>query len=116
MIRHPPRSTRTDTLFPYTTLFRSPQQTSAQGGLIAVLAGLGAKPTGGSAPAGFEALFADMPLAEGVSPLPAEALQQFRRAVADEGKVAPAGGEAAPSDTATPQTRDRKSTRLISSQ
>ncbi|SNT04145.1 flagellar hook-length control protein FliK [Sphingopyxis indica] len=82
-----------------------PQQTSAQGGLMAVLAGLGAKPTGGSAPAGFEALFADMPLAEGVSPLPAEALQQFRRAVADEGKVAPAGGEAAPADTATPQTR-----------
>src|SRR3546814_2556550 len=26
MIRHPPRSTRTDTLFPYTTLFRSWQQ------------------------------------------------------------------------------------------
>src|SRR3546814_4555551 len=25
MIRLPPRSTRTDTLFPYTTLFRSPQ-------------------------------------------------------------------------------------------
>src|SRR3546814_14483785 len=24
MIRRPPRSTRTDTLFPYTTLFRSP--------------------------------------------------------------------------------------------
>src|SRR3546814_17379263 len=24
MIRQPPRSTRTDTLFPYTTLFRSP--------------------------------------------------------------------------------------------
>src|SRR3546814_7638168 len=23
MVRHPPRSTRTDTLFPYTTLFRS---------------------------------------------------------------------------------------------
>src|SRR3546814_14780928 len=29
MIRRPPRSTRTDTLFPYTTLFRS--QTSAGG-------------------------------------------------------------------------------------
>src|SRR3546814_21041223 len=28
MIRRPPRSTRTDTLFPYTTLFRSPIQTS----------------------------------------------------------------------------------------
>src|SRR3546814_11587868 len=28
MIRRPPRSTRTDTLFPYTTLFRSPRQVS----------------------------------------------------------------------------------------
>src|SRR3546814_10769864 len=27
MIRRPPRTTRTDTLFPYTTLFRSPDQT-----------------------------------------------------------------------------------------
>src|SRR3546814_20324206 len=26
MIRRPPRSTRTDTLFPYTTLFRSPRK------------------------------------------------------------------------------------------
>src|SRR3546814_2790606 len=29
MIRRPPRSTRTDTLFPYTTLFRSPSDISA---------------------------------------------------------------------------------------
>src|SRR3546814_7289841 len=29
MIRRPPRSTRTDTLFPYTTLFRSVRSTSA---------------------------------------------------------------------------------------
>src|SRR3546814_16565744 len=29
MIRRPPRSTRTDTLFPYTTLFRSPPDFSA---------------------------------------------------------------------------------------
>src|SRR3546814_1184700 len=28
MIRRPPRSTRTDTLFPYTTLFRSPESAS----------------------------------------------------------------------------------------
>src|SRR3546814_10928794 len=28
MIRRPPRSTRTDTLFPYTTLFRSPDEPS----------------------------------------------------------------------------------------
>src|SRR3546814_6903583 len=30
MIRRPPRSTRTDTLFPYTTLFRSPHKQNAQ--------------------------------------------------------------------------------------
>src|SRR3546814_3387592 len=30
MIRRPPRSTRTDTLFPYTTLFRSPAPASVQ--------------------------------------------------------------------------------------
>src|SRR3546814_519559 len=30
MIRRPPRSTRTDTLFPYTTLFRSPLPLVAQ--------------------------------------------------------------------------------------
>src|SRR3546814_7338009 len=29
MIRRPPISTRTDTLFPYTTLFRSPRQTGS---------------------------------------------------------------------------------------
>src|SRR3546814_1106179 len=29
MIRRPPRSTRTDTLFPYTTLFRSVDQVAA---------------------------------------------------------------------------------------
>src|SRR3546814_20271116 len=32
MIRRPPRSTRTDTLFPYTTLFRSHHQPSVAGG------------------------------------------------------------------------------------
>src|SRR3546814_13657542 len=30
MIRRPPRSTRTDTLFPYTTLFRSPRRLDRQ--------------------------------------------------------------------------------------
>src|SRR3546814_13527668 len=29
MIRRPPRSTRTDTVFPYTTLFRSPERSKA---------------------------------------------------------------------------------------
>src|SRR3546814_20051882 len=31
MIRRPPRSTRTDTLFPYTTLFRSPKVVEGHG-------------------------------------------------------------------------------------
>src|SRR3546814_13946355 len=37
MIRRPPRSTRTDTLFPYATLFRSPGEINAKvavGGLV----------------------------------------------------------------------------------
>src|SRR3546814_17362540 len=32
MIRRPPRSTRTDTLFPYTTLFRSPGSSPSRSG------------------------------------------------------------------------------------
>src|SRR3546814_3546283 len=32
MIRRPPRSTRTDTLFPYTTLFRSPPRHAVDAG------------------------------------------------------------------------------------
>src|SRR3546814_8596392 len=35
MIRRPPRSTRTDTLFPYTTLFRSEFHRADQGVLVA---------------------------------------------------------------------------------
>src|SRR3546814_11115742 len=34
MIRRPPRSTRTDTLFPYTTLFRSPHLGQLQRGVF----------------------------------------------------------------------------------
>src|SRR3546814_4142872 len=33
MIRRPPRSTRTDTLFPYTTLFRSEAGMAREGGI-----------------------------------------------------------------------------------
>src|SRR3546814_7583407 len=36
MLRRPPRSTRTDTLFPYTTLFRSGCSAAIRGTLIAV--------------------------------------------------------------------------------
>src|SRR3546814_5068473 len=41
MIRRPPRSTRTDTLFPYTTLFRSPDNVDAWRGLGALAAAQG---------------------------------------------------------------------------
>src|SRR3546814_1288378 len=48
MIRRPPRSTRTDTLFPYTTLFRSNRDVDARfdpdGYLYARHAGLGRLP------------------------------------------------------------------------
>src|SRR3546814_12518890 len=37
MIRRPPRSTRTDTLFPYTTLFRSVQEPAPGGARMAAL-------------------------------------------------------------------------------
>src|SRR3546814_16357799 len=40
MIRRPPRSTRTDTLFPYTTLFRSPSDRGP--GAVRARAGHGA--------------------------------------------------------------------------
>src|SRR3546814_17126342 len=41
MIRRPPRSTRTDTLFPYTTLFRSPAWVSCRGAALADALGEG---------------------------------------------------------------------------
>src|SRR3546814_10416450 len=45
MLRRPPRSTRTDTLFPYTTLFRSPaldRRLARRLGIDAVAPGQGA--------------------------------------------------------------------------
>src|SRR3546814_475076 len=40
MIRRPPRSTRTDTLFPYTTLFRSAGDRAAQPGTLSQRVGV----------------------------------------------------------------------------
>src|SRR3546814_12068636 len=39
MIRRPPRSTRTDTLFPYTTLFRSDRHPCRAGGMAELASG-----------------------------------------------------------------------------
>src|SRR3546814_7448270 len=46
MIRRPPRSTRTDTLFPYTTLFRSRlgHAAGSDGGAAGAQAGIGFQP------------------------------------------------------------------------
>src|SRR3546814_16969297 len=41
MLRRPPRSTRTDTLFPYTTLFRSPRGRAAADAVGDPRAGIG---------------------------------------------------------------------------
>src|SRR3546814_12689665 len=41
MIRRPPRSTRTDTLFPYTTLFRSDIEDAVAGAMIAKMRNMG---------------------------------------------------------------------------
>src|SRR3546814_9135187 len=41
MIRRPPRSTRTDTLFPYTTLFRSDEAIGLNRNALAALIGAG---------------------------------------------------------------------------
>src|SRR3546814_4927529 len=50
MIRRPPRSTRTDTLFPYTTLFRSPLRGSDPGGGAAQLDPSGERAAGPALP------------------------------------------------------------------
>src|SRR3546814_11064314 len=74
MIRRPPRSTRTDTLFPYTTLFRSAEFAAmkkrpliintARGGLVDEAALAGALRAGRIAGAGFDVVT--------TAPLPAD--------------------------------------------
>src|SRR3546814_8120561 len=50
MIRRPPRSTRTDTLFPYTTLFRSHSCQGAGCTLILLISRVGLSPVGRPVP------------------------------------------------------------------
>src|SRR3546814_12953816 len=45
MLRRPPRATRTDTLFPYTTLFRSPEWNMKPNCIAAVAQVYGREPT-----------------------------------------------------------------------
>src|SRR3546814_8169416 len=66
MIRRPPRSTRTDTLFPYTTLFRSEQ-------------GMVHKPSGGGE--GHGSRFAWFTASAGVDP---QDLEEYERSLQDQ--------------------------------
>src|SRR3546814_20269330 len=60
MIRRPPRSTRTDTLFPYTPLCRSPAMLVAEGGSVWQLAPWRADASAGGV-AGDGAILSPMP-------------------------------------------------------
>src|SRR3546814_4425914 len=69
MIRRPPRSTRIDTLFPYTTLFRSPVDLAAVQDIVALLRFL----------AGDRALKPQFLLGQFAGQLPGEGVEILRR-------------------------------------
>src|SRR3546814_12146227 len=98
MIRRPPRSTRTDTLFPYTTLFRSDLQLDAGLAPDVVQEGLAVR----GAPAGFGCHRANMRDAAPAD-LAGAGLQRLDGARHGRARQFAAGG------------KDRKSTRLNSS-
>src|SRR3546814_4295662 len=106
MIRRPPRSTRTDTLFPYTTLFRSTDPVRCAvlraGGADRGAARAGQSGAADDARLSFAAggLFGTGPADRGGAGEPARrGGQRVRLQIPDQG----------------PGTRDRKSTRLNSS-
>src|SRR3546814_11247193 len=80
MIRRPPRSTRTDTLFPYTTLFRSLAPDGAAPGLLASSAPCACAPsvTDASVPAPTAA-----PRDDASGAVPAETAARFRQRLRD---------------------------------
>src|SRR3546814_4000251 len=117
MIRRPPRSTRTDTLFPYTTLFRSGAagrqclcqlSRGEQGALAADGAALGREDSGRDC-AGVGILVAGR-AAGGGSEKPVGVIEQLRE---DERGLRVIGRLSA--RTAVGREADRKSTRLNSS-
>src|SRR3546814_7405963 len=116
MIRRPPRSTRTDTLFPYTTLFRSFASSFIKLGLVPGDGGAWALPRAvGFARAAELMLTGDM-----ISAADALAMGLVSRVVPDaqllDESLAIAGRIAAnPARAVRITKRDRKSTRLNSS-
>src|SRR3546814_7113 len=95
MIRRPPRSTRTDTLFPYTTLFRS-RLVHARGNAAPLRAadssGLG-PPQGTEDPQGSAARLRSVGRGQGSAGRPPAAAGSADRAPApDSGPLRPPGG------------------------
>src|SRR3546814_8952164 len=111
MIRRPPRSTRTDTLFPYTTLFRS-----AEAG-----PGIGIGAFGDGVDEGRAAMVERLPVGIAVGPLyrpfegGVEALRLHFDGVGVIGRVAALHGVGGHGVSSSERSRDRKSTRLNSS-
>src|SRR3546814_14996619 len=107
MIRRPPRSTRTDTLFPYTTLFRSIGVCAAEPGVLDRLMGIDrdVMPRGNFD--NFQMML-DLPLAI----VPFHRGRPWRRARRDD---AARVGDIAGLHRLDAQLLDRKSTRLNSS-
>src|SRR3546814_10263116 len=111
MIRRPPRSTRTDTLFPYTTLFRSVRGAPQRLDLVAQPVAL----VGDDALDHREAILHRTELGAQLGIFLADQLDAFHRLVAGLGidRLAPAVFERIAFLDAEPG--DRKSTRLNSS-
>src|SRR3546814_4720648 len=66
MIRRPPRSTRTDTLFPYTTLFRSIDEQAREAAGTGLEIGIAHAPAGGRLEHGAGAVGREMLLQQGI--------------------------------------------------
>src|SRR3546814_10915675 len=107
MIRQPPRSTRTDTLFPYTTLFRSQDR-------LAILG-----PNGSGKTTLLRALLGEVPLAEGTRWLGPGAqvglLDQRRLRYGSDAPLLRSFMDTTGLDRTDARSLDRKSTRLNSS-
>src|SRR3546814_5729444 len=130
MIRRPPRSTRTDTLFPYTTLFRSTEMFSARSWLFAP--GDSEKKMTKAAASNADIALIDLEdaVATGEKANARALTAAFLKAQADTSRlwvrINPLDSEYALADLAAvmpgkpggimlPKSRDRKSTRLNSS-
>src|SRR3546814_1864236 len=106
MIRRPPRSTRTDTLFPYTTLFRSVGSVSTGLGILALAMHEGLEAAG---------LRSDLKFAVDIEPAYLEQCSKANAAWVDGTIAVEAPMQELAFDASALLKLDRKSTRLTSS-